>query len=372
MPFFSPYISKEDKRAVIKALGSTLLTDGPTLRKFESAFAKFTKAKYAIGVSNATSALHLSLKALGISKGDEVIVPALTFVATASSVLLTNATPVFADIEKNDYNISPNSIRKNITQKTRAIVVVHFAGNPCKMDEISRIAQQHGLFVIEDCAHAIGAKYKNQHVGTFGDAGCFSFYPTKNITTIEGGMIITNSKKIANYVSTARNHGITKSLVERYSKGRPWDYDVFEAGYNYRLDEIRASLGISQLKRINKLNSQRKKAFEYYNRKLQSVKGIITPQPSKNINHAYHLYILKIQKEFKISRDALYEKLLRNGIQSSVHYKPLSEFTTFKKLGKSYNILENTREFYKQAISLPFYPQISKNKQDLVISCITS
>lgn len=369
VPFILPVISDEDKKIICNALESPLLTDGPKLREFESSFAKFTGAKYAVGLSSATAALHLALKAVNIKKGDEVIIPDLTFVATASAVLLTGATPVLADVN-HDLNISPNSIQKSITSKTKAILPVHFAGKSCDMNKIKKIATKNNLVIIEDCAHAIGAKSGKKHVGNFGSAGCFSFYPTKNITTIEGGMIITNSKKIADYVRTARNHGISKSLKQRYSHGKPWEYDVIEAGYNYRLDEIRSSLGISQLKRINKLNLQRKNACEYYNKKLKNINGLIVPTYSTNTDNAYHLYVLRVQKEFGISRDILYRKLLRSGIRTSVHYKPLHKFSILKNKGKIYDYLTNTKQIYEEIISLPLYPQISKIEQDRVISCI--
>ncbi len=370
VPFFSPWITNDDKNAVRNALGSTSLTDGPKLRQFEFEFSKFTGAKYAIGVSNATTALHLSLKALGVGRGDEVIVPDMTFVATANAVIHSGAIPVFADVETADMNISIESIKDNITTKTKAILPVHFAGKVCNIEEVMKIARSNNLLVIEDCAHAIGARYENKHVGNFGEAGCFSFYPTKNITTIEGGMIITNSRKVAEYVRAARNHGITKSLLERYSHGKPWDYDIIESGYNYRLDEIRSSLGLSQLKRIQKLNLMRKKAYKYYNSKLHKIKGITTPKLSKYDDNVYHLYIIKIQKEYGMPRDKLFEKLLLYGISSSVHYKPLHLFTAFKKLKMKKKSLKNTEQLYKEIMSLPFYPNISRKEQDLVIRCI--
>lgn len=245
VPFFQPHIDNSDKTAVMNTLGATLLTDGPVLQKFENNFSTFTKAKFGVGVSNATAALHLSLKALGVGKGDEVIVPDMTFVATANSVLLSGATPVLADVY-GDMNLSVESIERSLTKKTRAIMPVHFAGKACSIIKIKKLAESHGLSLIEDCAHAIGTMVNNKHVGTFGDVGCFHFYPTKNITTLEGGMIITKSKKIAEYVKSLRNHGITKSLFQRYSKGSPWDYDVVEPGYNYRMDEVRSALGINQ------------------------------------------------------------------------------------------------------------------------------
>ena len=368
--FFNPWITKEDKKAVMDALDNSLLTDGPILREFENKFAKFTNAKYAIGVSNATSALFLSLKALGIGKGDEIIIPDITFVATANAVLQTGATPIFADVEKNSMNISTKSIIKNITSKTKGIIPVHFAGRVCDMKNISKIAKKNNIVVIEDCAHAIGARLNKKHVGTFGNVGCFSFYPTKNITTIEGGMIITNSKGIKDYVTSARNHGLTKTLTQRYSKGKPWDYDMMQLGYNFRLDEIRSALGLSQLKRIKKLNMLRKNIYEYYNMKLKNLNGIITPESSSKGDHVFHLYIMRVEKNNGISRDKLFNELLKFGIKTSVHYKPLHKFSTLKKFSKNKDWM-NSEKLYHEIITLPFYPNMPKKHQDYIINSIT-
>ena len=369
VPFIIPEITKNDRYVVSNALNSRLLTDGPKLRKFEAAFAKFTGAKFAVGVSNGTAALHLSLKALGIGKGSEVIIPDITFAATASSVLLTGATPVLVDVGE-DLNISITSIKKSITPKTKAIIPVHFAGKSCKINEISSIARKNHLAIIEDCAHAIGAKINGKHVGTFGQSGCFSFYPTKNFTTIEGGMVITNSKNVADFVRSARNHGISKTLASRFSGGKPWDYDIENPGYNYRLDEIRASLGINQIKRIKKMNLLRKKAADYYTKKLGNVNGIVVPDKSIGTEHAHHLYVIRITRKYGITRDILFQKLLKKGIRTSVHYKPLHKFTIFKKMAKTIDSLSNSKNAYSQILSLPIYPSISKKQQDLVISCI--
>ena len=369
VPFIIPEITKNDKNAVLNALNSRLLTDGPKLRKFESIFAKFTGAKFAVGVSNGTAALHLSLKALGIGNGSEVIIPDITFVATASSVLLTGATPVLVDVDE-DLNISIPSIKKSITSKTKAIIPVHFAGKSCKIKEIASIARKNHIAIIEDCAHAIGARVNSKHVGTFGQSGCFSFYPTKNFTTIEGGMVITNSKNIADFVRSARNHGISKTLASRFSGGKPWDYDVENPGYNYRLDEIRASLGINQIKRVKKMNLLRKKAANYYTKKLGNVNGIVVPDKSIGTEHVHHLYVIRITRKYGISRDILFQKLLKSGIRTSVHYKPLHRFTIFKKMAKVFDSLSNSVHAYSQILSLPLYPSISKKQQNLVINNI--
>ena len=370
VPFFYPTITKADKLAIMKALNSPLLTDGPNLKKFEFEFGRFCGALNSIGVSNATSGLFLSLKSLGIGLNDEVIVPDLTFAATASSVIQTGGKPVLADVD-DDLNISLESIKKCINRKTKAIIPVHFAGKSCKINGIMKLAKKNNLYVIEDCAHAIGTYYKNKHVGTFGDTGCFSFYPTKNITTLEGGMILTKSKKLANTITKLKNQGITKSLNQRFSKGKPWEYDIDEPGYNFRLDEIRSALGISQLKQLKSFNTKRWNAAKYYWKKLNNIDGILCPEMHSKNEHTFHLYIIRITPKFTLTRDKLFKKFLKNGIRTSVHYKPLHEFSLIKKYSKISN-LQNSKLLYKQILSLPMYPGITKHEQDLVIQTILS
>ena len=365
-PAYEPWISNEDKKIVNKTLSQSMLTLGPQLEKFESDFSKYSNAKYAIAVSNCTAALHLSLMALGIKKNDEVIIPDLTFVADANAILACNAKPVITDINKNNFFLSISNIKKNITKKTKAIIPVHIYGQVCNIEEILDVAKDNNLKVVEDCAHAVGTFHKSKHVGTLGNTGCFSFYPTKNITTAEGGMVITNSKQIAEKVRQLRSHGMTKSLKNRYSSEYPWIFDIIEPGYNYRLDEIRAALGISQLKRINQNNVKRKKAFLYYNSKLRNDERFILPKIFKNETHSCHLYVLRIQKNKKFTRDSLFKKLLKNGIRSSVHYKPLHQFSAYKKNGKIIDKLNVSKAIYNEIISLPLYPQIEQKQQDLV------
>ena len=370
VPFFLPYVDSKDITEIKKAALSSFLTNGPKLDSFEQKFKKFTKSKYAVGVSNATSALYLSLKALGIKKNDEVIIPDLTFAATANSVLQTGATPVLADINEKTLNISAESIIKNISRKTKAIIPVHLAGTPCDMQKIMRIARSNSLKVIEDCAHGIGTSYNKKHVGNFGNAGCFSFYPTKNLTTIEGGMVITNDKKIADFIQLARNHGMSRSLMSRYSTGKPWEYDIKDIGYNYRLDDIRSALGISQLQKLRILNKKRLIAFHYYNKGLKNIPGLIVPNEKNFKNGSCHLYIIRVTADAKISRDKLFYSLQKKGIGSSVHYKPLHEFTLFRKKGVSRNSVSVSKRIYKEILSLPMYPQLARSSQDYVIKSI--
>ena len=370
-PAYEPWISDEDKKIVKKTLTQSMLTLGPQLEKFENDFCKYSKAKYAVAVSNCTAALHLSLMALGIKKDDEVIIPDLTFVADANAILACNAKPVIADINKENFFLSISNIKKNITKKTKAIIPVHIYGQVCNIEEILDVAKDNNLKVIEDCAHAVGTFHKSKHVGTLGNTGCFSFYPTKNITTAEGGMVITNSEKIAEKVRQLRNHGMTKSLKSRYSSEYPWIFDIKQPGYNYRLDEIRAALGITQLKRIKKINELRKKASSYYNKNLQNIPGIILPDMVNDKTHSYHLYTIRVTKLYKLSRNQLFKKLKDNGIRTTVYWMPIHKYTAYRKFVKTSNIL-NTTKIYDEILALPLFPNISKKHQDAVIKVIKS
>jgi len=370
-PAYEPWISNDDKRIVNTALDQTMLTFGPQLEKFETDFSKYTKAKYAIAVSNCTAALHLSLKALGIKENDEVIIPDLTFVADANAILACNAKPVIVDINKNDFFLSISNLKKNITKKTKAVIPVHIYGQVCNINEVLDVAKANNLKVVEDCAHAIGTFHKSKHVGTIGNTGCFSFYPTKNITTAEGGMVITNSKNIADKVRQLRSHGMLKSLKSRYTDGYPWVFDILEPGYNYRLDEIRCALGISQLRRVTKINKMRKVAALYYHSKLHNISGIVLPDMVSDKSHSYHLYTIRITKSFGMSRNQLFKKLKQAGIRTTVYWMPVHKFTAYNKYVKKSNVI-TTSEIYDEILSLPLFPNISKRHQDAVINCIKS
>ena len=370
-PAYEPWISNDDKRIVNAALDQTMLTFGPQLEKFESDFSKYTKAKYAIAVSNCTAALHLSLKALGIKENDEVIIPDLTFVADANAILACNAKPTIVDINKNNFFLSISNLKKNITKKTKAIIPVHIYGQVCNINEVLDVAKANNLKVVEDCAHAIGTFHKSKHVGTIGNTGCFSFYPTKNITTAEGGMVITNSKNIADKVRQLRSHGMLKSLKSRYAGGYPWVFDISEPGYNYRLDEIRCALGISQLRRIAKINKMRKTAASYYHSKLHNITGVILPDMVRDKSHSYHLYTIRVTKSFGMSRNQLFKKLKQAGIRTTVYWMPIHKFTAYNRYVKKSNI-KTTSKIYDEILSLPLFPNISKRHQDAVINCIKS
>lgn len=366
VPLFVPWISKDDLNSINSALKSPQLTDGPILRQFESKFSQYTKSKFSIGVSNGTEALHLSLVALGIGKGDEVIIPDMTFIATSNAVVLSGAKPVLADIDSS-LNISSDSIEDNLTNRTKAIIPVHFAGFPCNMKKIMKITKKNNLKIIEDCAHSIGTYFNKKHVGTFGDVGCFSFYPTKNITTIEGGMIITNSQTTAKKLQSLRNHGLSRTLLQRNKTHMPWEYDIVTPGYNFRLDEIRAALGISQLKRLKTMTLMRKNAAKYYSKKFKNIVGIEIPNMINANDHVYHLYIIRIKPEFGVSRNTVHKQLFKKGIHTTVHYKPLHLFSFFKNtLPKNKKFLNSILAF-NECLSLPIFPKITRSQQDYVI-----
>ena len=370
-PAYEPWISNDDKKILNKTLGQSMLTLGPQLEKFEAAFCKYTKSKYAIAVSNCTAGLHLSLKALGIKETDEVIIPDLTFVADANAILACNARPAVVDINKNNFFLSISNLKKNITKKTKAVIPVHIYGQVCNINEVLDVAKANNLKVVEDCAHAIGTFHKSKHVGTIGNTGCFSFYPTKNITTAEGGMVITNSKNIADKVRQLRSHGMLKSLKSRYTDGYPWVFDILEPGYNYRLDEIRCALGISQLRRVTKINKMRKVAALYYHSKLHNISGIVLPDMVSDKSHSYHLYTIRITKSFGMSRNQLFKKLKQAGIRTTVYWMPVHKFTAYNKYVKKSNIT-NTSKIYDEILSLPLFPNISKRHQDAVVNCVKS
>ena len=366
VPYFEPWITDNDKKNVIKSLNQRWLTNGPFLSKFENKFQNYINSKYALGVGSATHALHLSNRALGIGPGDEVIVPTFTFAATANSVLYCGATVVLADIDPSTFNISLKSIKNLITKKTKAIIPVHYGGQSCDMDEIMSIAKKNKLKVIEDCAHSLGSKFNNSFCGTMGDVGCFSFYPTKIITTGEGGMITTNKNNLLKKFKQLRSQGMDITPNQR-EKLIQWKYDVVDLGYNYRLDEIRSSLGLSQLNRINNINKLRIKIADKYNKLLKNIKGISLPVIKSNRNHIFHLYSIKIEKEYYLQRNELFKKLSDKGIGTSVQYYPLHLMSYNKN---KYNNLDFpiANKIKDRILCLPIFPTMTEKQIQYVAS----
>ena len=353
--------------AVEKVLKSRWLTMGKVTQEFEAAFAAHVQSKHAIAVTNATAALHLACLALGLGPGDEVIVPSLTFVATANAVRYVGATPVFADIVGDDnLNISPESISALITPQTRAIIVVHYAGYPCDMEAILSIARQHGLFVIEDAAHAVGSELNGRKLGVWGDIGCFSFFSNKNMTTGEGGMMTTDNDELAQKLNRLRSHGMTSLTWDRH-KGHAYSYDVVDLGYNYRIDEIRAAIGLAQLSKVERNNERRRLLTQVYRDALQEL------APQVNVPFQHHLgktsaHIMPVLLPRETKRQEFIQGMKENGIQTSIHYPPIHTFTSYKD-DAVWN-LPVTEDIAKREITLPLYPAMSNDDVIVVVSAI--
>ncbi len=372
--FGTPQISETEINSVISVLKSGWLAHGPKTKEFEETFKNYCRAKYAIGVNSCTAALHLSLKALNIGPGDEVIVPAQTHVATAHAVMYQGATPVFADVEETTYNIDPKSIEQKITEKTKAIMPVHFAGQPCSMDKITSLTDKHNLHIIEDAAHALGAEYKNTPIGSTegSSAACFSFYPVKHITTAEGGMLVTNNDKVAESANLTRAFGIDKSTWKRTTTERPWHYEVVHIGYNYRMNEISAALGTAQMQRIDEFNTKRQKNAKKLESGLTGIENIQLPKCIDNVKHVYLFYQVLISENSKITRDELIPALKKRGIGTSVHYPlPVHLMPVYKKLfGHKEGDLPSSEKIAKQAISLPTHPGLKDSDITYIINTI--
>lgn len=354
--------------AVQNVIKSRWLTMGKVTQEFESAFADYIQTKHAIAVTNATAALHLACLALGIGPGDEVIVPSLTFVATANAVRYVGAKPVFADIiGPDDLNISPDAINSLITPRTRAIIVVHYAGYPCDMPAILSIAKQHGLFVIEDAAHAVGSELNERKLGIWGDVGCFSFFSNKNMTTGEGGMLTTNNDDLAQKLGRLRSHGMTSLTWDRH-KGHAWSYDVVDLGYNYRIDEIRAAIGLAQLAKVERNNERRRQLSLVYLDALQE----LVPQvgiPFQNHPGITSAHLMPILLPKEVNREGFMGRMKDHGIQTSIHYPPIHTFTSYKD-GTSLN-LAMTEDVANREVTLPLYPALTDQDVLTVVNAVS-
>lgn len=367
-----------ESQAVLDVLANRWLTMGEVTMDFESQFARAVGAEYALATSNATAALHLACLALGIGAGDEVIVPSLSFVATASAVLYTGAKVRFADIlGLDELNISPGDIVKQITPHTKAIIVMHYSGYPCRMPEILDIAGRHKLSVIEDAAHAPGASLAGKALGTWGDVGCFSFFSNKNIATGEGGMLVTDREDIADRVKLLRSHAMTSLTWDRH-QGHAYTYDVVDLGYNDRIDEIRSSLGLVQLKKLNANNTQRKRIAERYFQAFSGT-GLGLPfqkthanmgaklQTVKEINPSHHIFPVILPE--RVDRADFMEHLHAAGVQTSIHYPPIHKFSYYRRMNPS-TVLPETEEAARREVTLPLFPTMSDEQVSLVVESV--
>lgn len=367
IPYGRQWIEEDDIQAVIEVLKSDYLTTGPKVQEFEKTVAEYVGAKYAVAVSNGTAALHAACFAAGIKSGDEVITTPITFAASSNCVLYCGGKPVFADIETDTYNIDPNDIIRKITNKTKAIIPVHFAGQPCNMDRINEIAKQYNLLVIEDAAHALGADYKGKKIGSISDMTIFSFHPVKHITTGEGGMITTNDKDLYDKLILFRTHGITRDSEFMTHNEGAWYYEQLDLGLNYRITDIQCALGISQMKKLDRFVARRKEIANKYNQAFRDVQNITLPKQSNNCNSSWHLYVIQILNK---DRKQVFDKLRQLGIGVNVHYIPVYKHPYYQNNGYSKTACANAENYYKHAISIPIFPKMTDEEVDYVIENI--
>lgn len=352
IPIARPDIGEEEKKAVMEVLDSGMLAAGDVVRKFEERFANYIGVKHALTTTSGTQALILALEAIGV-RGKEVIVPSFTFIATATSVIRAGGIPVFADIDPRTYNIDPEDIRRKITDKTKAIIPVHLYGQPANMDEIKEIAEENSLYIIEDSCQAHGAKWRGRKTGSLGDVAAFSFYPTKNMTTGEGGMVTTNDDEIAEKIRMLRNHG----QKERYLHT--------ELGWNYRMTNIAAAIGLVQLKKLDRANNRRRENAEFYNNIFSEVSGIIIPYTDERAYHVYHQYTVQVPR-----RNKVIESLRNEGVGFGVYYpRGIHQQPVMQKLGFRAH-LPVTERIVKSVLSIPVHPRLSEEDREKVAKAL--
>ena len=362
-------LGKDEISAVEQVLQSRWLTMGAVTQEFESAFASYTGAKYALAVTNCTAALHMACMGIGLTAGDEVILPSLTFVATANCIRYTGATPVFADIRsEKDLTIAPAAIEALITGRTRAIMVMHYGGYACDMVPIMELARKYDLKVIEDAAHAAGAWLDGRHLGTWGDIGCFSFFSNKNMTTGEGGIVVTNDDALHGKLRLLRSHGMTSLTWDRH-KGHAWSYDVVELGYNYRIDELRAAIGKVQLAKLDRINEQRRHLIGQYRDRLQELPEIAAPFSDHPGITAAHIMPVLLPRG--ANRELFMEYMKSRGIQTSIHYPPIHEFTAYRGMVDNNNRLSLTEDIARREVTLPLYPGMNDEDVRIVVQAIS-
>ncbi|MGD2279308.1 MAG: DegT/DnrJ/EryC1/StrS family aminotransferase [Candidatus Omnitrophota bacterium] len=372
LPFGLPLLGREEEEEVIDTLRSGWLTTGPKTKQLESDFKDYLGCKNAICVNSCTAALHLAMVALGIGEGDEVITSPVTWPATANVIVHTGAHPVFADVDRDTLNICPEKIEEKITDKTKAIIPVHMAGQPCDMDRIHKIAKKHDLFVVEDAAHAIGTEYKGKKIGTLSDITCFSFYPIKNMTTIEGGLIATDNDEWAEKMRINSLHGVSKDAWKRYASSDFAHHEVIYPGFKYNMTDIQASLGLHQLKRLDDFIERRKEITRVYNDAFKSIEAIGLPKTLKDIKHAYHLYIIILDTDkLRVDRDTVMRAINKENIGTGLHFRSLHLQHYYKNsFGYQDQDLPIAHYLSDRILSLPLYPKMNRYDVDSVIKAV--
>lgn len=371
IPYALPDVGEQEINEVIDSIKSNWLSKGPKTVKFEEEFARYVGSEHAVALNSCTAGLHLALKALNIGPGDEVITTPYTFAATVNTIIHVGATPVLVDINLDTMNIDSSKVAAKITDKTKAIVPVHFAGYPCEMDELRQLADQYKLFIIEDAAHAVHTQYKGKMIGSMSDVTCFSFYATKNLVTGEGGMITTNNEELANRIRVLSLHGMSKNAWNRYSDKGSWYYEIEEAGFKYNMTDIQAAFGLVQLNKIDDIHEKRTAIAAKYNEAFEGIQGLTLPYDSSEDRHAWHLYVLRVDEQhFTINREQFIEVLNERGVGTSVHFIPIPMHPYYKNLGYKIEDYPNAQLAFKQAISLPLYPKMSNEDIGYVIQTV--
>lgn len=364
-------IDEKDIESVIEVLKSDYLTTGPKVKEFEEKIAKYLGVKYAVAVSNGTAALHTACFAAGIKKDDEVLVSALTFAASSNCVLYCGGKPVFVDVDPKTYNIDVNKIEEKITEKTKAIIAVDFAGQSVDIDKIRKIADKYNLILIEDGAHALGAEYKGKKVGTYADMTEFSFHPVKPVTTGEGGIIVTNSKDYYEKMILFRSHGITRNKDFMTEYQGPWYYEQTELGYNYRITDIQCALGISQLDKIDDFLNKRRNIVKKYNSEFSNMEEINIPFEDKFSNSGWHIYVIVLNLDkLKVSRKEIFEALQAENIGVNVHYLPVYLHPYYKNLGYKKGECMVAEDLYERMLTLPLFPAMTDKDVEDVINAV--
>ncbi len=366
LPYCLPAVGNEEIDEVVDTLKSGWLTMGPKTIKFEGMIANYCGTKHAVSVNSCTAALHLCLLGYDIGPGDEVITSPYTFAATGNVIVHTGARPVLVDVDKRTCNITPDNVRRAITKKTKAIIPVHFAGQPCEMDEIMEIAEENDLVVIEDAAHAIGAEYKGKKIGGIGHATCHSFYATKNMTTGEGGAVTTNDDRLADRIRILRLHGISRDAWQRYSATGNWYYEIEECGWKCNMTDIQASLGMHQLNKLDSFIQIRREYAKVYNDLFSAIPQLITPYERNDVMHPYHIYPLVLDG---VDRNGLIEFLKANNVGTSVHFIPLHLHPFYMRtFGFARGAFPNAEWVYDREISLPLFPTMTREDLEYIVS----
>lgn len=372
LPYCRPTIDDEEIAEVVDTLRSGWLTTGPRTHQFETDFARFTASRHALAVNSGTAALHVALAAAGVGPGDEVITTALTFCACANVIVQLGATPVLADIREDDFNIDPADVARRITPRTKAIMAVDFAGQPCRFDELRSIASRHGAFLLEDAAHSAGASYREAPVGSLCDATAFSFYPTKNLTTGEGGMLTLDADDLEERARILVLHGMSRDAWRRYQKDASWAYDVVAPGYKYNMSDLQAALGLVQLRRLPEFNVARARLARRYAERLSGCDAVQLPLSRPEVRHAWHLYVIRLRLDrLQIDRSAFIDALAERGIGASVHFIPIHHHSYYREgFGFTPDDFPVTERVFPELVSLPLYPLMSENDVDRVAEAV--